>query len=348
MQKSYGVLLVNLGSPDSTKVKDVRRYLDEFLMDKRVFDYPYLLRRFIVGAFILPFRPKQSAEAYEKIWTKEGSPLIVTSYAVKELLQKKVDVPVGLGMSYRKPSIKAGIDEILQQKPDIEEILLIPMYPHYAMSTFESVVEAVKNDLRGRKKTIALNIIKPYYQHPLYMKALTESAKPWLESDYDYLLFSYHGLPERHLRKSDPTGAHCLKVENCCFTPSPAHEVCYRHQCFRTTQLFAEHFKLDKSKYSVAFQSRLGKDPWLTPFTDETIARLAKEGIKKLLVICPAFVSDCLETLEEIGMGGKETFLEHGGEEFRMIPCMNEHEAWIEALASWARKEDLELQPSDA
>lgn len=330
--KKRGVLLVNLGSPDSTEVSDVRRYLRQFLMDARVIDAPYPIRKMIVELFILPFRPKNSAHAYQQIWWEEGSPLIVISRRVQTLLQEKVDMPIELAMRYGNPSIKYGIRKLLEDQR-VDEIFMIPLYPHYAMATYETVVVEVKRVLKKLKANVKLTIQPPFYDDPRYIKALVENSKEYLQEGYDHLLFSYHGVPERHCKKADPTGKHCLQVENCCNVPSPAHATCYRHQVFRTTEELVKLAGIPQDKHSVAFQSRLGVDAWLKPFTAEEIERLAKSGVKKLLVICPAFVSDCLETLEEIGLRGKESFLENGGEEFQLIPCLNEHPLWIEHLA---------------
>ncbi|GAB4331956.1 MAG: ferrochelatase [Calditrichia bacterium] len=325
-----GVLLVNLGSPDSPGIPDVRKYLNEFLMDKNVIDAPYLIRRMIVSLFILPFRPKKSAHAYQSIWQPEGSPLIIYSRKVLEKVRQQCQLPVELGMRYGQPSIRDGILKLARQQ--VKEVLLIPLYPHYAMSTFGTVIEKTEEEIQKSQLNVQLRVIKPFYNHPEYLNALAKSLEPFLGKDYDHLLFSYHGIPLRHLKKTDPTGSHCLSSPDCCRVPSPAHQYCYRHQVFATTTQLAERLSLPAEKYSVSFQSRLGSDKWLTPFTDREIIRLAAEGKKKLMVICPAFVSDCLETLEEIGMRGREVFLENGGEEFTLIPCLNDQETWIEAL----------------
>ncbi len=207
------------------------------------------------------------------------------------------------------------------------------------MATFETVVVEAERVLKKLKADVELIVPKPFYDDPDYIRALVESARPYLEHEYDYLLFSYHGTPKRHITKTDPTGNHCLKVDNCCQVASEAHATCYRHQVFRTTEEFVKAVGIPDEKYSVAFQSRLGVDSWLQPFTNQEVPRLAKEGVKKLLVICPAFVSDCLETLEEIGLRAKEDFLEAGGEEFQLIPCLNEHPLWVDALAKWCSSE---------
>ncbi len=339
------VLLVNLGSPDSPSVPDVRRYLREFLMDGRVLDAPWPVRFGIVNFAILPRRPHASAHAYRSIWTDEGSPLVVTSRRVQAALQARLDIPVELAMRYQNPSIDSAVERLAAQGMD--EVLLIPLFPHYAMSSFETAVERVKDAVKQIAPRMQLLVQAPYYNLPDYIDALVASAKPVLNfsgdssqvgtgaaspAPHDYLLFSYHGLPERHLRKADTTGCHCLKAANCCDVPSPAHATCYRAQCFQTTKAFVARAGVPQGKFSIAFQSRLGREPWMQPYADQEIARLARAGVKRLLVICPAFVSDCLETLEEIGMRGRETFREAGGEELTLIPCLNEHPAWLAAL----------------
>ena len=324
------VLLVNLGSPDSPSVPDVRRYLREFLMDERVLDAPWPIRFSVVNFAILPKRPHESAHAYQSIWTDQGSPLVVTSRRVQATLQARLDLPVELAMRYQNPSIDAALEKLAAR--DAEELLLIPLFPHYAMSSYETAVERVREAIRKITPWMQLHVQPPYYNHPDYVEALTASAEKYLAEDYDHLLFSFHGLPERHLRKADPTGCHCLKAANCCETPSPAHATCYRAQCFQTMKAFIARANVPSQKASIAFQSRLGREPWMQPYTDVELTRLARAGVKRLLVICPAFVSDCLETLEEIGMRGRETFLAAGGEAFTLIPCLNEHPAWLRAL----------------
>jgi ferrochelatase len=332
---SKGILLVNLGSPDSTSVGDVRRYLNEFLMDGRVIDTPWLLRRLIVG-LILINRPKESAHAYKKIWLPEGSPLVVTSRNVQKQLQERVSVPVGLAMRYQNPSIESAVKNLAGK--GATQLLVIPLFPHYAMSSFESAVERVKEMAAKHAPQMAITIEPPYFDAPEYITALVASAKNDLDAGYDHLLFSFHGIPERHLRKSDPTGCHCLAKANCCEVPSAAHATCYRAQCFKTVVAFVKAAGIPAGKFSVSFQSRLGKDPWLKPYTDFELLEFPKRGIKKLLVMCPAFVSDCLETLEEIGMRGKESFLEAGGTDFKQIPCLNEHPLWLAALEQMTRR----------
>jgi ferrochelatase len=329
-----GILLVNLGSPDSTAVSDVRKYLREFLMDGRVLDAPWPVRFCVVHFTILPTRPKESAHAYEKIWTPEGSPLVVISRNVQEALRARLDVPVELAMRYQNPSIESAIRKLAASKAD--DLFLIPLFPHYAMSSYESAVERVKTVAAQIAPRMKVTVQAPYYDAPDYIEALVASAQPSLLGGYDHLLFSFHGIPERHLRKSDPTHGHCLANGSCCDVPSLAHATCYRAQCFKTVAAFVARANVPSGKYSVSFQSRLGKDPWLKPYTDLELAEFPKRHVERLLVICPAFVSDCLETLEEIGMRGRETFLDAGGKKFAQIPCMNEHPLWIKALEKMA------------
>jgi ferrochelatase len=333
-----GVLLVNLGSPDSASVPDVRKYLREFLMDGRVLDTPWPIRWCVVNLTILPKRPAESAEAYQKIWTPEGSPLVVTSRRVQRELQRRVgdSLTIELAMRYQNPSIESALVHLRSQ--GVQELLVFPLFPHYAMSSFESAVVRVQELAARIAPEMDLQIADPYYRDPDYIASLVASASDYLKSDYDHLLFSFHGLPERHLRKSDPTRRHCLQSPNCCETPSMAHDTCYRAQCLATVRAFVEQANIPPRKVSVSFQSRLGRDPWLRPYTDGEFQRLAQCGVKTLLVMCPAFVADCLETLEEIAMRGREIFIESGGESLTLVPCLNEHPRWLDALEKMARR----------
>jgi ferrochelatase len=330
---SKAVLLVNLGSPDSPSVPDVRRYLNEFLMDGRVIDVAWPIRRLVVGMILIK-RPAESGHAYDKIWTKDGSPLVVYSKNVQTELQKRLSVPIELAMRYQNPSIESAVKKLAAR--GAKDVLLIPLFPHYAMSSYETAVVRVQELAAQFAPDMKVTVQPPYYDSPDFIAALVASAADALKQDYDHLLFSYHGIPERHLHKSDPTGCHCLKVENCCEVASPAHATCYRAQCFATTRAFVKLAGIPEGKYSVSFQSRLGKDPWLKPYTDYELVRLAQEGKKRMMVICPAFVSDCLETIEEIGMRGCEDFMKASGKEYTRIPCMNEHPLWIKALENMA------------
>ena len=329
---------MNLGSPDSTGVKDVSRYLKQFLMDERVIDYPYLLRALLVKGLIVPFRAPKSAEAYKTVWTKEGSPLVVLTKKLQGAVQNEVTENVAIGMRYGNPSPEAAFEELLRKEPGLEEVILVPLYPHYAMSSYETAVEYMKEIHAKNKYPFTLKIIDAYYNNPEYINALADSIKPYLEKEYDQILFSYHGIPGRHILKSDTTQKHCLQVADCCNVPSPAHATCYRHQVFETTKLVTEKLQIPKEKYSLSFQSRLGKG-WLEPFTDIRLEELPKEGIKKLLILCPAFVSDCLETLEEIAIRGKESFMAAGGESYTMIPCMNTNPLWVKTVVDLVNEE---------
>lgn len=302
------ILLVNLGSPDAPDEKAVRRYLNEFLMDKYVIQLPWLLRRMIVSLFVLPSRPASSALAYRSIWWDEGSPLVVLTRQVQQALQSRLDMPVAMAMRYGNPGIESQLLE-LAARPDIQEVLFIPMYPHYADSTITTSVEEARRVIRQHNLSINLKIQPPFYNRPDYIEALVASVQPWLEKEFDHILFSYHGLPESHLRKTDPTGNHCLRQTDCCNKPSAAHTTCYRHQIYETTRCFVEQTGLREDQYTLAFQSRLGRAKWLEPNTEQVIRELAEKGIKRLLVLCPAFVTDCLETLEEIGIRGNTSFM---------------------------------------
>lgn len=325
-----GIILMNLGSPDSVSVPDVRKYLREFLMDERVIDTPYIWRTILVKGIITPFRAPKSAEAYAAIWSKDGSPLVAITYKQKEALQKQVDEPVEVAMRYGNPTMKAAYDRILAQNPDLEEVILLPLYPHYAMSSYETAVEHAKTVHAKEQYPFRITFVPPYYKDPAYIEALAASIKPYM--DGRHLLFSYHSIPERHVQKSDVTGNHCLKTANCCDTDSPAHPFCYRHQCFVTMRLVAAELGIPADKYSIAFQSKLGRSEWLRPATTMRMEQMPGEGIKDLLVVCPSFVSDCLETLEEIAIREKENFMKAGGNSFDFIPCMNVQQEWIGAM----------------
>jgi ferrochelatase len=333
------ILIANLGSPDSVSIPDVRRYLREFLGDERVIDLAAPLRFLLLEAIILPTRPKKTAHAYSKVWTpEEGSPLVATSVSVRKKLAAKLgpETPVHITMRYGNPSIASTIKALVAE--GCEEVLLFPQYPHYAMASWETLVVRIYEEAAKQAPGMKVSCVQPFYGDADYIDMMLEVAAPALKRPYDHLLFSYHGIPERHLRKADSSHAHCTVVADCCTTCSPAHATCYRAQCLRTTAEFASRGGLNPAKYSVSYQSRLAGEPWLTPFTDFELVRLPKEGVKRLLVICPSFLADCLETLEEIAMAGKETFLEAGGESFEKIVCPNDHPAFVEFLANRVQK----------
>ncbi len=334
MAKS-AVLLLNLGSPDSTAVPDVRRYLEEFLGDERVIDKPAnaFLRGLLVKQIICRFRAPKSAHAYQSIWTPEGSPLILTSKRVQALVQVRLrDLPVALAMNYGNPSIPDVLGQLAAQ--GVDRLLLFPQYPHYAMSSWETVVVKTRREAARLAPGMKVECVPPYYADNDYIDALVASARSYLAQPHDHLLFSYHGIPVRHLTKADSSRAHCQVVADCCNTCSPAHATCYKAQVTRTTQAFAAKAGLDPAKWSISFQSRLVGEPWLSPYTDAEFGRLAREGKKRLLVITPAFVTDCLETLEEIRVEGAEDFKAAGGTEFTHIPCLNDQTVWIDVLAA--------------
>jgi ferrochelatase len=329
-----GVLLVNLGSPESPTAKDVKTYLDEFLMDKYVIDVPYLLRALLVRGIILQTRPKKSAEAYARIWTKEGSPLIVISKKMHEKVAQKVSIPVALAMRYGTITILKGLQELHDK--GVNEVMLFPLYPQHAMASTTTILVLAEELRQKHFPEMKFTIVPAFYNKTDYIKVLAESIKKQVEGfDYDHLLFSYHGIPKRHIRKTDITKSHCKMDRTCCSTPSPAHEFCYSHQCYETTKLVTEYLNIPKEKYSQTFQSRLAGDKWLTPYTDVEINKMPEKGIQKLAVVTPAFVSDCLETLEEIAMEANEEFLHHGGKEFKAITCLNDEEDWCNLVAHW-------------
>jgi ferrochelatase len=329
-----GVLFVNLGSPESPTAKDVKPYLDEFLMDKYVIDVPYLLRALLVRGVILQTRPKKSAAAYAKIWWDEGSPLIVLSQRMKDKVEKMVDIPVALSMRYGTMTILKGLQELHDK--GVNEVLLFPLYPQHAMASTTTIV-VLAEELRAQHfPNMKFTNVPAFYNKPGYIEALGNSIKKHLDNyDYDHLLFSYHGVPKRHIRKTDITKSHCKIDGSCCNTASVAHEFCYRHQCYETTKQVVKYLGIPEEKYSQTFQSRLAGDKWLTPYTDVEVNNMPGKGIKKLAVVTPAFVSDCLETLEEIAMEAKEEFMHHGGEEFMAIPCMNDGDEWCQTVAGW-------------
>ena len=329
-----GVLLVNLGSPDSPNPKDVKVYLEEFLMDERVIDLPSFLRTILVKGIILNTRPKKSAKAYQKIWWEEGSPLIVLSKRLIQKMESQVQLSLALGMRYGNPSIQSGLQELADK--GVTEVLLVPLYPQFAMATTETILVLAENLRKAHFPQIEFTTLPSFYNHPDYVKVLSQSIQESLQGkEWEHLLFSYHGVPERHIRKSDVTRSHCKIDGRCCQTNSPAHAYCYRHQCFETTRLVAEYLELKPDQYTTTFQSRLGLDPWLQPYTDKTVAKMAKNGTKNMAIVTPAFVSDCLETLEEIGMEAVEDFEEKGGDHLHVIPCINDRADWVKVMSRW-------------
>jgi ferrochelatase len=336
-----GLLLLNLGSPDSFSVPDVKKYLQEFLMDERVIDAPYLVRSVIVKGFILPFRPKRSAHAYSKVWTKDGSPLIAITESFKKEIEQLIDMPVAIAMRYGNPTPQKAIAELQKKSPGLKKLYIAPLYPHYAMSSYETAIRHVLNQVKAQKEQFEIKVLKPFYNEENYINALCESIHPHIvTSSHRHLLFSYHGLPVRHLKKSDCTGTHCYTKSDCCNIASQAWDTCYKHQVIETSNLVAENLGLTEDQYSISFQSRLGRDEWIKPSTVEMLETYPSKGIKDLVVVCPAFVADCLETLEEIAIGGKEIFMNAGGESFTLVPCLNISKPWINTFASWCNQRE--------
>jgi protoporphyrin/coproporphyrin ferrochelatase len=341
-----GILLINLGSPTSTSITDVRRYLNDFLMDPYVIDSPWLVRKIVVSGFILPFRPRRTAHAYERIWEPTGSPLLRHSRALRDALAKRSDAPVELAMRYGEPTIGAAVRRLIDAA--VAEVVLLPLYPHHADSTRTTSIDAVEAELARLSANVRLSVVPPFYAEPNYLDVLTRSIQRTMPTDSQLLLFSYHGLPERHIARADPTGEHCLKGADCCERPSPAHATCYRHQVFETSRGVAERLHLTTEQWRVSFQSRLGRLPWLTPYTDQVLDRLPSEGITRLTIVCPAFVADNLETLEEIGLTGRERFLAAGGESFTLVPCLNDDPAWVDVVASWCTSARIDVRAARA
>ncbi len=319
-----GILLINLGTPDGADVQAVRRYLKEFLSDPRVIDLPAPLRWILLNVFILPFRPKQSAHAYQSIWTDLGSPLLLYS---QELAKKLGDAMAGdytvvLGMRYGNPDLGTALSRLKH----CDHITILPLYPQYASSSTGSSLEAVLKQLAGNNNLPNLSIIRDFHTHPGFINAQAKLIKQSIQNDY-YVLFSYHGVPERHIHKG---GCASICVNNC---PVPApNSACYRGQCFATTAALVTEVGLEAHQFSSSFQSRLGKTPWIKPYTDEVLPELYNKGIRKLAVCCPSFVADCLETIEEIGIRAREQWQNLGGESFTLIPCVNTDPLWIQGI----------------
>jgi ferrochelatase len=335
-----GILIVNLGTPDSPSPGKVRRYLREFLSDPRVLDIPALGRWILLNLIILPFRPRKSAQAYEKIWTAAGSPLLVHTRAFAEKLRSLLpeDCEVEFAMRYGSPSIASRLDVLLARSP--EELVILPMYPQYSSASTGSTLEKVFSIL-GRKWNVPpVRVIGPFYRDPGFLDAIAGIGKPYLESFApDHVLFSYHGLPERQIRRGESYQGHCLKAEDaCCAAISWKNNYCYRAQCFETSRQLARRLGLAPGRYTVCFQSRLGRTPWIKPYTDLVIAELGKQGKKKLLVFEPSFTADCLETLEEISLRAQATFLEAGGQKLLLVPSLNSSDAWVRAARDLVRK----------
>lgn len=330
-----GILLINLGSPRDLELTSIKDYLKEFLSDDLVIDYPKLLQQILVNWIIIPSRYKNTREAYSEIWTEEGSPLIHDTLVLGEKVSAKSGTLVEVSMRYQFPSIEEGLKKL--KAKGCSEIFVVPLYPHYAMSTVLTTEREVKRIESRLGLDLQLNFIGAFYNEGGYISSLSDVINRNRQKESDYLLFSYHGIPNRHLTKTDPTKNHCLKVKNCCEIESKAKPFCYKAQVLETSKLCAKKLELKDNEWGVSFQSRIGPG-WIQPFTDKELVRLAEEGIKNLDVVCPAFVTDNLETLEEMNIRGRETFLEAGGESFNYIPCLNNEESWVDFLVTASEK----------
>jgi len=333
-----GLLLCNLGTPEQPTPRAVRRFLRQFLGDPRVLDVNPVGRWMLLNLIILPWRPRKSAAAYRKIWTGRGSPLLCHGEDLTRAVQERLGSSwvVELGMRYQKPSIASALDKL--RRAGAERIVVFPLYPQYAASTTGSTVAEVLVAASKPWAPPALNFVEPFYAEPEFIAAFAANGDPLLHNEKpEHVLFSFHGLPERHLRKTDPNGDHCLARKDCCERASD-NPRCYRAQCFATARALAARLSLADGAWSISFQSRLGRSRWMEPYTDRTIVALAEKGCKRLLVFCPAFVADCLETLEEIGIRGKQQFLAAGGESLVLVPSLNAGATWADTVASIARR----------
>ena len=329
--RKKGVLLVNLGTPESTAVPDVRKYLREFLMDKRVIDIPAVPRWLLVNGIIAPFRAPKSAAEYRKLFDDRGSPLKYYTEDLKELLSDALpeEYVIEYAMRYQNPSIDVGLSRLMDQY--VESIHVIPLFPQYASATTGSVIDKVMEITKKWQIIPEIKFTSHFLEKELFINTIVDQGKKLMEQeDYEHFLFSYHGLPERQIRKGSVDN-HC-RLGNCCNTFNKKNRFCYRAQCFHTTRLVAEKIGLTKDQYTVCFQSRLGKDPWIKPYTEEVLKDLAEKGIRKVLAFSPAFVSDCLETTIEVGETYQEDFLEAGGEKWDLVPSLNVEPTWVECV----------------
>lgn len=332
------VLLINLGTPDSPSVPDVKKYLKEFLSDPRVIDKSKLFRAVIVNGIIVPKRAPKSAKIYQELWDLWGgeSPLLTYGYKVQELTQERLgnDADVFFAMRYQSPSLELELEKI--QKGNYERIIVLPMYPHYASSSTGSTIEKVMEIVSKWWAVPEISIISQFYDHAKYIDAFVARANQYDVKSFDHVLFSYHGLPIRHLDKVYTNGSEC-KDHDCENEVADDAKFCYKALCYETTRLIADKLGLKKEDYTVAFQSRLGRDPWIQPFSDVVVADKAKEGVKKMLAFSPAFIADCLETSIEIGDEYQEIFEEHGGEKIQLVESLNDHPLWIDCIEDLVR-----------
>lgn len=328
------VLLINLGTPDSPRVGDVRSYLSQFLNDPRVIDIPWLMRKILVNLIIVPFRAPKSAKIYREVWTENGSPLLFYSEQAAKLLQEKLGdtYSVYLAMRYKNPSIPDVLETI--RKNNHTRIVVVPMFPHYASATTGSAYDEVMRVVRSWWVIPEIEFVDQYYDHPLFIDAIVQRGKKYDHREYDHVLFSYHGLPERQVTKTHQNEP--CDALNCVSEVNEENRFCYQATCYATTRLLASALNIPPDKYTVCFQSRLD-DKWLKPFSDNVVKACAEQGMKKILVFSPAFTADCLETLIEIGDEYQELFREHGGERVQLVESLNDHPVWIACLESLVR-----------
>jgi len=332
-----GVLLINLGTPDAPTPEAVGRYLREFLMDGFVIDVPAPLRWFLVNVLIVPRRKHQSAEAYQKVQMAEGSPLLIHTRTLAEKVGAELgrDYLVAYAMRYGNPSIASVLGKLREAK--VTRIIAVPLYPQYAESSFETAVVETKRRAAELGLTDRLSFFPPFYDRPEFIESFARKViEHRTGNPTEHFIFSFHGLPERHVNKLHPQ--HCLQTAGCCEQITDSNRRCYRAQCFSTAHAIAQQAGLRKDEYTVSFQSRLGRDKWIGPATEEVLKDLGARGIRKLAVACPSFVADCLETLEEIAIRGRQTFIGAGGEELHLIPSLNAEPDWVEAVAKWVRQ----------
>jgi ferrochelatase len=332
---STGVLFINLGTPDAPTPAAVGRYLREFLMDPFVIDLPLPLRWFFVNVLIVPRRKYQSAEAYQKIQLPEGSPLLVHTRALAQDVAARLnpnEYVVEYGMRYGNPSIKSALEKL--KASSVSRIIVLPLYPQYAGSSVETAVVETRRSARDLGCEQLLTFLPPFYDEPEFIKAWAERILGSIDAETtDHLVFSFHGVPVRHLTRLHPN--HCLKATDCCAAVTAANQNCYRAQCFATARAIANQIELNADDYTVSFQSRLGRAEWTEPNTVDVLQALAGRGVKRVAVACPSFVADCLETLEEIGIRGRQTFIQAGGEELKLIPSLNADQPWVDTVATW-------------
>jgi ferrochelatase len=327
-----GILLVNLGTPDSPATADVRKYLDQFLMDERVIDIHPIKRNLLVRGIIVPFRSPKSAKLYKEIWTEEGSPLLIYGNSVRDKIAERLgnDYHVELAMRYQSPSIPDALERLKQAK--VDSIKVVPLFPQYASASTGSVHQLVMEIVSRWQAIPALSFVNSYHDHDGMIKVFADNARKYLDQQWDHILFSYHGIPERQMKKADVSGSHCLQVKDCCRTMTENNKFCYSAQSYDTTRLLVKELGLEEGKYTLCFQSRLGSDPWMQPYTSDVLKDLAAKGVKRILVLCPAFVADCLETLYEITFEYQEEFEKLGGEKVQLVESLNDNPKWIDAL----------------